>query len=205
MFISILIPVYNCSEFILKALDSIPVRSDIELIIANDCSTDDSFSVIYNYKTKNKIKLLNFKTNHGIGYIRNKLIEYSSGEWICWLDGDDYFYTNKIDQIFNKLYKLNAYDYIQLKARKNNGIISSGGCECWHKIFKRKIYDIIKFGDYRRAEDWFFMQEFKLHKFKEYNYSEVCYHYNFPRKDSLSYIWKLTRGKNNEIHNNVRW
>ncbi len=78
MLISVLIPVYNRTNTIVRAINSIPYREDIEIIVADDCSTDDSVLKILN--CNRKIKLLKFSKNHGVGFIRNKLVEYSTGD-----------------------------------------------------------------------------------------------------------------------------
>ena len=78
-YISILVSVYNSEKYLITALDSIPVRDDIEVIIANDGSTDNSLNLLLHYN-RFKFTLLNFKENHGIGYIRNHLVKMATGK-----------------------------------------------------------------------------------------------------------------------------
>lgn len=195
-YISILIPVYNSADTIVRALDSIPIRDDIEIIIANDSSSDNSLDILKNYKGK-KITLLNFKFNHGVGFIRNRLLEKSTGNWICWLDSDDYFYP-EINNLFDLLYSWENYDCIWLTSIWNNGKkydnIKNGLVAPWTRIYKRSIISSVKFPEIRMAEDLEFEKilnsKYKLNIKKDF--ITPVYHYNFPRVGSL--VWNYEHG-----------
>ena len=104
MKISVICPTYNSSKFVLTTLESVlkQIKMPDELIISDDGSTDDTVDVIENYlKTHNK--KLNYKiiknAHQGPGAARNKGILASSGEWIAFIDSDDIWYENKIEEI----------------------------------------------------------------------------------------------------------
>jgi glycosyltransferase involved in cell wall biosynthesis len=86
--LSIIIPVYNREKMITKALDSIPNLNSIEVIVVDDCSTDNTYKILKEYK---KIDLLIFKTksNLGPGAARNIGIDEATGDYITFLDSDD--------------------------------------------------------------------------------------------------------------------
>lgn len=91
MKISVILCVYNEEKFIKKAIDSILNQSltDFELIIVNDGSTDNTLNIIESYED-NRIKLIN-QSNIGLGASRNKAINIAQGEYMMFLDGDDWF------------------------------------------------------------------------------------------------------------------
>lgn len=99
MKISIIIPLYNKQNFIKRAVDSVLNQnfSKFELIIVNDGSTDNSFDVISNI-VDHRIKIIN-KTNGGVSSARNQGIYEASYEWICFLDADDYWLPNHLEEI----------------------------------------------------------------------------------------------------------
>ena len=180
-YISILIPAYNCSKSIYTLLESIPYRDDIEIVIANDASLDNTIEVLKNYRGPHQLKILNFKINHGVGFIRNKLIDYSSGHWICWADSDDSFNKNNLDTLFNDLYNLEKYNWINILAKQSNGVIRSNGCEPWKNLVKRDVYKLIKYPEIRSAEDWYFkkyLEEWYPNYKKPYTYHQIIYYYN---------------------------
>lgn len=203
-YISILIPIYNSEDTIIEALDSIPVRDDIEIIVANDSSTDTSLEILKNYKNK-KIVLLDFKLNHGVGFIRNRLLEKATGTWISWLDSDDYFYP-EMNTLFDSLYSYENYDCIWLTSIWNNGRkydnVKNGLVAPWTRIYKREIFDLVKFPEIRIAEDLYFEKALeKKKKIEVYRYPIPVYHYNFPNKESLSSKRKEIPINNNYIKN----
>lgn len=100
--VSLIIPVYNTGKYLKRCLDSVinQTLKDIEIIIINDGSTDNSDNIIKSYKDKriNYIK----QTNKGIGKTRNKGIDISKGEYIAFVDSDDYLDLNFCKHLYNK-------------------------------------------------------------------------------------------------------
>ena len=103
--ITIIMPVYNDEEFLAQSIDSILEQTitDMELICINDGSTDNSLKILNEYaKQYNFIKIINQK-NQGAAASRNKAILQASGEYIGFLDSDD-FYMDK--DTLNEMYKM---------------------------------------------------------------------------------------------------
>jgi len=96
--VSVIIPSYNCLEYLPKAISSIfqQNRTDIEIIIVNDNSSDGSAE--YLAALSQKEPCVNVITANGVGVAgaRNLAIEEASGEYIAFLDADDYWYPNKL-------------------------------------------------------------------------------------------------------------
>lgn len=98
--VSIVMPCYNSEYTISRAIDSVLSQSYVywELIIINDCSSDKSVSIIKEYTEKDKrIKLLENDVNLGVSHSRNIGIKLASGDYLTFLDSDDYWEINKLD------------------------------------------------------------------------------------------------------------
>ena len=113
--LSVIIPVFNTSKYIRKCLDSIVNQSmkDIELIIVNDGSEDNSETVIKHWIEKNKhvnVKYLK-KENSGLSDARNYGIRFATGKYIAFIDSDDYIDKN----LFKNLEKYMADDIEVIK------------------------------------------------------------------------------------------
>ncbi len=96
---SVIIPLYNKQNFVLRAINSVLTQNyfNFELIVVNDGSTDDSLKIVSTIKDF-RIKLIN-KVNEGVSTARNVGIDAASNCWICFLDGDDYWLPNHLEEI----------------------------------------------------------------------------------------------------------
>ena len=103
--ISIIVPIYNAEKYINKCIDSIlnQTKKELEIILINDGSTDNTEKLIKSYKDK-RIKYFK-NTNHGIGYTRNFGIDKATSKYIMFLDSDDYLEKTACEKLFNKIEK----------------------------------------------------------------------------------------------------
>ena len=103
--ISIIVPIYNAEKYINKCLDSIinQTKKELEIILINDGSTDNTENIIKEYNDK-RIKYFK-NTNHGIGYTRNFGIDKSTSKYIMFLDSDDYLEKDACEKLYNKIEK----------------------------------------------------------------------------------------------------
>lgn len=96
--LSVIVPIFNSAETLNQCLNSILIQSykDIEIIIVNDGSTDNSIDIVNKYidKYKNKVKYYELKENKGIGNARNIGLENASGEFVTFVDADDWIDSN---------------------------------------------------------------------------------------------------------------
>lgn len=108
--LSIVIPVYNAEIFLARCLDSILLATikDIEIILVNDGSKDNSQDVIewYQKQYHDIIKVYN-QDNKGVSYARNKGIELASGEYLAFIDSDDMIYPTMYEELMNVIKKEN--------------------------------------------------------------------------------------------------
>lgn len=103
--VSILVPVYNVENYIHRCLESIINQSyeNIEVIIVNDCSKDSSVKIINEILTKSKtnkiIKIINHDENLGLGGARLTGLKNTTGEWLMFVDGDDYLELDAVKKL----------------------------------------------------------------------------------------------------------
>ena len=194
MKLSILIPVYNQESLIERAIRSIPLRDDIEIIVVDDGSTDDTgnklVTIGIELNDPNFIVLHNRK-NMGVGYTVNRGLDIADGEYIVLLGSDDYFYT---DEFLKAMEQLDGTDLVYFDLKVNDGSIlklteESKRNLCGSTKFMRKEFvGDTRNPDIRQGEDWFFYGELLKKNPTERFTNLVVKHYNYPRKGSLTDI-----------------
>ena len=144
--VSIVIPVYNGSNYMKEAIESALAQtySNIEIIVVNDGSTDNTESIALSYG--DKIRYFS-KENGGVATALNMAIENALGEYISWLSHDDLYYPHKIKTQIEKL------SHYKLSERENTIIFSS-----FDTIFQKtgKKVKRNEFKEFRNKEDYIF-------------------------------------------------
>ena len=121
--ISIIIPVYNTEEYLKKCIDSLIYQSleDIEIICVNDGSTDNSQEILENYSKKDaRIKVLS-QENKKQGAARNKGMEIATGEYIGYVDSDDWVDFDYFEELYNAAKKQDLDIALATNVRIGNG------------------------------------------------------------------------------------
>lgn len=123
MLITVVIPVYNTSSYLQRCVDSIFGQDlkDVELIFIDDCSTDDSFEVLNrclaNHDLKD-VKVLRNDHNLGSGETRNRGIREASGEYVIFIDSDDYvtadYFASLRERIVAECPDIVVFDYTEI-------------------------------------------------------------------------------------------
>lgn len=201
--VSVIIPVYNNEIYLNRCLDSIVNQSlkEIEIILINDCSTDESIHILQEYKKiyPEKIILIDLKEKNGPGGARNKGLNIAKGEYIGFVDSDDYIEKEMFEELY-KLAKLENYDMVdccfnngktkkialsttedtwgQLNREKRKHLIAYPGY-IWSKIIKRSIIinNNIKFREKVAFEDMDFLPVVMLYLKNVYASDLVLYYY----------------------------
>lgn len=109
--VSVIIPVYNTENFLRKCLDSVcnQTLQDIEIICINDCSTDGSLEILREYARKdNRIKLIELLENCGAAKARNIGIDIAEGEYLGFVDSDDFIDLDFYDKLYQKAVETKA-------------------------------------------------------------------------------------------------
>lgn len=170
MKLSVIIPVYNTEKYLKKCLDSLVNQTykNIEIVIINDGSPDNSDKIIKKYK-KEYPKIINYITqdNHGQSYARNVGIEKSTGDLITFVDSDDYIENNMYNDMIDIL-KREKTDLVicdmSLEQKGKKTIMSNTDFkslfECpvsvCNKIMKRELIKDLKFIEGVWYEDYNF-------------------------------------------------
>ena len=147
--ISIVIPTYNRSEKLKRALESIIAQtfSNWEVIIVDNSSTDDTDEMLDGFKNY-PIRVFKIRNNGIIAASRNLGIRESVGEWIAFLDSDDWWHCNKLEIVVDNFSSRNDLYYHDLQVIKNHSMLpfykkTINSCQV-----KTPIYDnLIKFGN----------------------------------------------------------
>lgn len=98
--VSIVVPVYNSEKFIKETINTVKEQTytNWELLLVNDCSTDNSKNIIQEYKEDERIKLIDLKENSGAAVARNEGIKQAEGKYVAFLDADDFWLPNKLEK-----------------------------------------------------------------------------------------------------------
>ena len=202
--VSIIITVYNQADLIIRALDSVPRRDDIEVVVYDDCSTDGTFEAVKKYAAfhpQAHIRLYSTGENIGIGLTKNLLYETARGEYIHQLDSDDRLNTAVYEQVIDTM--LTGEDIVYINLVTNSGEVyrlCEGNkryyCAGIARFIKRDFIGDTRCPDVRKAEDWYFNEDL-LRKNPTERFTDMnAYLYNYPRAGSLTDLAvKELRGK----------
>ena len=123
--LSIITPIYNTQKYLNRCLDSLinQTLKDIEIICINDCSTDNSLEILKEYQNKDKrIKIINLKENKKQGYARNIALNKANGEYIGFIDSDDWIDLNYFEKLYTKAKEYDCDIALATNVRIGNGI-----------------------------------------------------------------------------------
>lgn len=120
--ISVIIPTYNRESLITRSIKSVlnQTYTNIEVIVVDDCSTDNTEKVIKKIRDK-RLKYIKLEENRGACHARNVGIENATGDYIAFQDSDDVFHKNKLEKQLNNLIKNNSdFDFCKLNIFVHN-------------------------------------------------------------------------------------
>lgn len=143
--VSVIIPAYNCGQYLEECVLSLQNQTykNIEIIICDDCSSDNTYEVMKKLKHKySNVVIIKNKTNIKAGATRNNCIKVSKGYFILLQDADDYSQKNRIEKLISIFNKHPEVAYV------SSGMNKFNECGIWSKLsfVERKIskYDIVK-------------------------------------------------------------
>ena len=168
--ISVIVPIYNVEEYLEKCLDSLVNQTlkDIEIILINDGSPDNSEEIVNKYLKKYKEKIIyHKKENEGQGIARNYGINLAKGEFISFVDSDDYVDKTMFEKLYNK-----AHDSVLVKDAYGNDKYVS-----WGEAYRYLNSDII------------FPVGTKISMLDLKNNEQYYYKFNYSTDDGK---WRLT-------------
>lgn len=226
--ISIIVPVYNSEEYLEKCIESILNQTfkSFELILVNDGSTDSSKEICDKYRDMDKRVITIHKQNEGQASARNYGLEIAQGEYIGFVDSDDWIEINMFEVLYNACIKEDAdisimglrelnesktyyFEYIP-KSIELNEILKRA--YPWNKLFKRSLFinHELKFTSGRYYEDLELIPKLFIESKKNAIVSKIGYNYlkrsdsttNTKDKKILDLLWAYTEIKKYLISKN---
>lgn len=104
--ISVIVPIYNVEKYLRECVDSLlgQTYTDIEVILVNDCSPDNSIEICREYeKADSRIRFINKEKNEGLGKARESGVKIAKGDWLCYVDSDDWLEKNTFEEIMERI------------------------------------------------------------------------------------------------------
>lgn len=193
MKLSILIPVYNQEALVIRALDSLPLRDDMEILVRDDGSTDGTLANLRRYRDAHPEMNLMIYTNgvnKGVAYTKNRLLESAKGEYFHIHDSDDHVAKGNYSLMIEGLDGADIYcmnlivnDGRELKVTDDTKRLY---CAQIARFIRREFAQGIQFPEEVRAgDDWYFAEAL-LQRNPWTVYTGIpAYYYNYPREGSL--------------------
>ncbi len=211
--VSIILPIYNVERYLPKCLDSLTAQTleDIEIICVNDGSTDNTLQILQQYAAKDKrIKIIN-QANAGPGVARNNGIAAAKGEYIAFVDPDDWVEIEAYEELYQIIKKENAdmaefafavheekdgkvkikdklYKDLIVDVKKYPQFLFGNDIAVWNKLFNAEFIrkNKISFSAGYCAEDMIFTVSTRATAAKIIYIDKVYYHY-LHRKSSITH------------------
>ena len=209
--ISVIVPVYNVEKYVERCIDSIMNQTykNIEVIVVDDGSTDKSLEIIKNKYKKNKKISIYHKSNGGLSSARNYGLEKCNGEYIAFIDSDDWIDPDCIEKVV-KCIQVNDFpeivefgyrkvnDNIVIEEKKlNNNVYKETNIldEYFYgnqivdivcnKFYKKDLFESVRFVEQRIHEDYMIMPELLYKSKKICTIHDVFYNY-YERDNSIT-------------------
>lgn len=191
--VSVIINVYNCKDYLPTSLGSVRHQTykNLEVILVDDCSTDGSGEFCDEYcKQDERFRVIHHETNTGVSGPRNTGLKSAKGEYIYFMDSDDYIHERAIEKLVEAVEKtgceLAVFDLARTESltedthrplqNKDPQLIPTEQmvfemlsrvelkwCVAWNKLYKRSLIDGIFFNDYYSIQD----QDFNIRVYKK--------------------------------------
>lgn len=169
--VSVIMPSYNSEAYIKISIESVlnQTYQNLELVVVDDCSNDKTVEIIKSFKDQ-RIRLFVNEKNSGAAISRNKALREAKGKWIAFLDSDDEWMTNKLEEQINFMetnsYPFSYTDYVRYEGNNKKRLITAPNKMTFRKI-KRYCYiatltimydaekiGLIQIGDIKKNNDY---------------------------------------------------
>ena len=202
--VSVIVSVYNTEKYVRKCIDAIlnQTYSNLELVLIDDKSSDNSLSILREYKNNSKVVLIENEQNKGLSYSRNVGLKMSHGDYIGYIDSDDYIEPDYYEKLMEAIQKEKAdiavcdmkLYYEKTKTfqicrgndtNKKIGFIHNGlAASACNKLFKREIMEKYPFAEGKVNEDIAVVIP-ALVEAKKIAYVQDVYYYYVQRENSI--------------------
>ena len=212
--VSVIMPMYNVSKVIKRAVESLYAQtlSGIELIFVDDCSKDDTLDTLkalLPQKEGVQVKIVRHAENRGVAVARNTGLEHATGEYIYYVDADDYIKPNTLDKLYSKAQESGAdivgcewfLTFEKNERHMKQADVSTGNelfikmahgvmrWNLWLFLVKRSLYETKGFRfieGMNMGEDMMVMMKLALHANRVEMIHEPLYHYIQTNSSSLT-------------------
>lgn len=199
--LSVIIPVYNVEDYVGRCVESVinQLYQNLEIILINDGSTDQSGKICMDYaRIESRVRFIN-KTNEGLSSARNAGIDIAKGDYITFVDSDDYIDPDSYNLNMDILIEQRNISIVQFPVERqgiiggipakpylicgekeifanwwSNDIITSSVC---NKIFRKEVFATTRFPIGQIYEDHFLIVDFSETVQNVYLSDKGCYHY----------------------------
>ena len=210
--ISIIIPVYNVEKYLDKCLSSVISQTykNIEIIVVNDGSPDNSDLICQEYAQKDSRIIYIKQENKGVSAARNVALDVATGDFITFVDSDDFVDNQFIEKYYSAIENtgtdiaiFSMYENVNGKFTKytitdKNKMITSHQAildlvqdyniksYLWDKIFKKSLFDNLRFEENRTYEDLLIMYKLFERARSIYYSTDAYYYYNLSNEGSIT-------------------
>lgn len=205
--VSIIVPIYNVEKYLERCINSLigQTLDDIQIILVNDGSTDNSGEIAKEYAIKHQDKIMYLeKENGGLSDARNYGLPYATGEYIAFLDSDDYIDKEAYKAMYDKAKQENA-DYLECdfiweypnKLKEDKRVDYKNKKEmlafvrvvAWNKLIKREVIEKnkLEFPKGLRYEDVEFTYKLIPH-LNKVSYIDACFIHYTQRENSIANV-----------------
>ena len=209
--VSVIVPIYNVETYLKRCIDSLLAQTleDIEIILVNDGATDNSGYIAKKYYLENPQKIFYLeKKNGGLSDARNFGIKHASGDYIAFLDADDYAEPTTYEEMYNKAIEENC-DYVEcdfiweyekkskLDIRKDyknkKEMFTNVRVVAWNKLIKRELIE----------ENKLFFSQGLRYEDTEFTYKLIPYinKFSYVNKKFIHYTQRKNSIANNQNEN----
>lgn len=184
--ISVIVPVYKVEEYLSKCVDSIlnQTYKNLEIILVDDGSPDRCGEICDVYAEKDKRVSVVHQRNSGVASARNTGLEVIHGEYLMFVDSDDFLHGDAVRILYERLaidnsdmavgnavcvdesgaYLMDLYTSVKNSVKTRDEILQEVGgpnsvpCYAWGKLYRSKLFDTLRFAEQKYAEDvWIFI------------------------------------------------
>lgn len=172
--VSVIMPSYNTGKYIAESIESVlnQTYQNWELIIVDDCSTDNTVSGVKPYLTEKRVHFLENSQNSGAAITRNRALREAKGKWVAFLDSDDLWMPDKLEKQIDFMerngYSFSYTNYSEIDENgKLNGVTVSGPKKitktgffnyCWPGcltvMYDRSVVGLIQIADIKKNNDY---------------------------------------------------
>lgn len=222
MKISIIVPVYNVAKYLKSCIQSIlnQTYEDLEIILINDGSTDESYSICESFAENDSRIILINQHNQGLSYARNVGIEVATGEYLMFVDSDDWVHPRIVEDLLDNIVeykvklamcnKIICKNYIPFQDVNKSCVLISvkeaiprmlkgEWISAWAKLYHHSLFSEIRFPVGVTNEDYAIL----IYLFEQCDfitYNKNIYYYYYVRPDSIC-TSKLNIHKFDEVYN----